>query len=641
MVRTITHEDVNVTDADELFSAGALDNQIRPKVNGGIPDAVSANREPVFKLAWASFPDQPSLKALIAAQGSEAAGEPLSNASVEYAERGETLLLILGGQSPGEKPGINILQFPAYSPPLQQVKGKNGISESMPLHDRFAFRDSLAPTGTSNFTTKTPPEDFILLPRSSPYFALAHDPIALIITLTPDPNLPAVEGAQAQRTVEAYRFPPPRSSVVPPSPGRKNFAQPGDGERVVAMTPAPLSGAGGSRPSSPRSFSPSGGWKLPWTSSSNPPSPKQSPSLSVGQSPRLTPVNSRPSPLLRVPSPDSFVSTNSQPGAPRRVRDRRKYRIPSSLWSGNYAVLGCELLSLPTPTFKRLISWSIETMGEEDVPRLPLHGGMAVPDLQSHGAPDVKVAKMENYRVMITWHPDATVRFWDLSPHLLLLPTPLRFEYPGPLPHLTISLGDYLKHRDVTHLPLAKLWRDDPSKVRIKSVHLARDSLECTMTMMTGEVVIFKFKEAKSDDGEDDAEGLNDDEDPSYFPKMDMPELNKTGDKEWVEEVTELGHLAKGKTDGFKPVAIFSLKQGAVTQCAVSDIGFIAVAFASKSLAIFDMRGPDVILREGFDEDGAVMKRKRKKGNVQNVVGENSPVGAMKWVVAGLGSGQP
>jgi hypothetical protein len=52
------------------------------------------------------------------------------------------------------------------------------------------------------------------------------------------------------------------------------------------------------------------------------------------------------------------------------------------------------------------------------------------------------------------------------------------------------------------------------------------------------------------------------------------------------------------------------------------------------------MRGPDVILREGFDEDGGSVKKKRKKGNVQNVPAESSLVGSMKWVVAGLGNGE-
>jgi hypothetical protein len=252
--------------------------------------------------------------------------------------------------------------------------------------------------------------------------------------------------------------------------------------------------------------------------------------------------------------------------------------VPSSLWSGVSTVLGCEIFSLSTTNFKRLISHSIENAGHEDEPRLPLYGGAAVPDLQSHGAPDVKVVKLESYRVLATFHADATVRFWDVSPHLLLLPTPLRFEYPGPLPHLTISIGEYLKGLDMAHLPLAKLWSTDRSAVRIKSVHLAREALECVVTMSTGEVIVTKFGEAKKGAREDDLEELNDDPATpgggSYFPltKTDSADPG-AGKQEWVEEVTEIGHLARWKEDGFKPVAIFTLKRGEAVACAVSDIG--------------------------------------------------------------------
>jgi syntaxin-binding protein 5 len=57
-------------------------------------------------------------------------------------------------------------------------------------------------------------------------------------------------------------------------------------------------------------------------------------------------------------------------------------------------------------------------------------------------------------------------------------------------------------------------------------------------------------------------------------------------------------------------------------------------------MCIIDMRGPDIILREGFDEDGAKVNKRRKKGNMQNVPGESSLVGSMKWVVAGMGPGE-
>jgi hypothetical protein len=243
-------------------------------------------------------------------------------------------------------------------------------------------------------------------------------------------------------------------------------------------------------------------------------------------------------------------------------------------------VLGCELLSLPTPTFKRLISWSIETADSDAMPRLPLRGGLAVPDLLSHGAPDVKVVKMESYRVLMTFHPDATVRFWDMSPQLLVLPTPLRFEYPGPLPHLTISIGEYLKSPDIAHLPLAQLWEKDRRKVRIKAAYLARESLECVITMVTGEVIVTKFGEARRGRADDDVEELDLDGDQAgvaspmggYFPSEFAKSPPRAGD-EWVEEVSEIGHLARHSADGFKPVAIFTLKRGEPIACCVSDIG--------------------------------------------------------------------
>lgn len=547
MVRTITHEDVNVSDAEELFSAGALDNQLRRKDG---TSAISANREPIFKLSWAGFPDQPSLKALIAVQGTEAAGEPLSNATMEYAERGETLLLVLGGQSPGERPGVNILQFPAYlPPPVTAKKGPMSPSESMPLQERYAFRDSLAPTGSSFYPTRTPPEDFVLLPRSSPYFGMAHDPIAIIVSLTPDSSLSAINAPQAQRSVECWAFPPPRSTVVPPSPGRKNYVLPGEGEKIVAMTPAPVL----ARPETPRSAS--GGWKLPWTAA--------------------TPSPTGLSPTGRLSTPDSMSSVGG--GLRARTKARQRYQLPSSIWSGRLSVLTADIHSLPTSVFKRFISWSIENAGREDVPRIPIHGGLAVPDLQSHGAPDVKVAKMESYRILITSHPDATIRFWDISPHLLLLPTPLRFEYPGPLPHLTISLGTYLSHPDLSHLPLAKLWEHDRSKVIIKSVNLAREALECMVTMVSGEIIVFKFAPAKgkhpSGDDVEELDGEDGSPRDGYFPPVMSVPLQESDPNEWVEEVLEIGHLARYKVDGFKPVAIFSPKRGEVIHCAVSDIG--------------------------------------------------------------------
>jgi syntaxin-binding protein 5 len=69
--------------------------------------------------------------------------------------------------------------------------------------------------------------------------------------------------------------------------------------------------------------------------------------------------------------------------------------------------------------------------------------------------------------------------------------------------------------------------------------------------------------------GEGALEAKNND---SYFPPQ-SPQSGEGSKSEWVEEVTEIGHLARWRQDGFKPVAIFTLKRGEAVRCAVSDIG--------------------------------------------------------------------
>lgn len=55
-------------------------------------------------------------------------------------------------------------------------------------------------------------------------------------------------------------------------------------------------------------------------------------------------------------------------------------------------------------------------------------------------------------------------------------------------------------------------------------------------------------------------------------------------------------------------------------------------------MAIIDLRGPEVLLREGFNEDGEKVKKRKKA--TQNVVGEQSVIGTLKWVISGLGPGK-
>jgi syntaxin-binding protein 5 len=59
----------------------------------------------------------------------------------------------------------------------------------------------------------------------------------------------------------------------------------------------------------------------------------------------------------------------------------------------------------------------------------------------------------------------------------------------------------------------------------------------------------------------------------------------------------------------------------------VSDTGFLAVSYVEKSLCVVDLRGPDMILREGFAEEG----EKSKKG-------EASVAQSLTWSICAIGT---
>jgi hypothetical protein len=63
--------------------------------------------------------------------------------------------------------------------------------------------------------------------------------------------------------------------------------------------------------------------------------------------------------------------------------------------------------------------------------------------------------------------------------------------------------------------------------------------------------------------------------------------------------------------------------------------GFIAVAYAQKSFVVVDMRGPDVILREGYSEDG---KKVRKRKGSQNLPAEGQTCARLKWTICRVGA---
>jgi syntaxin-binding protein 5 len=168
-------------------------------------------------------------------------------------------------------------------------------------------------------------------------------------------------------------------------------------------------------------------------------------------------------------------------------------------------------------------------------------------------------------------------RFWDVSPHILVMPMPLRFEYPAALPHLTISVTNLIKHPSLRHLPIASLYKNTPTRLRITGIDLAKTTLECLIHVESGEVFVYKFgtpKERPPDYSENTVPPTAT-TDTTYFSEA-VPEDPYDGyedTEQLAESLTPTTHLANWKNDGFKPVTILTTRRGPVIATALSDVG--------------------------------------------------------------------
>ena len=129
-----------------------------------------------------------------------------------YAD-GTTLLSVLGGLAIGDPTGIHMLELPPFVPPSGQATSAKTGNISTKLRD--ALNLSIHPVRHDLYSTTTPPEDFILLPRASPYYSLSYDPNAILVTLGPDTTLPVPAAPHADKALRAWSFPPPAGAPAP------------------------------------------------------------------------------------------------------------------------------------------------------------------------------------------------------------------------------------------------------------------------------------------------------------------------------------------------------------------------------------------------------------------------------------------
>ncbi|KZT30972.1 hypothetical protein NEOLEDRAFT_1083589 [Neolentinus lepideus HHB14362 ss-1] len=261
-------------------------------------------------------------------------------------------------------------------------------------------------------------------------------------------------------------------------------------------------------------------------------------------------------------------------GTPRRLT------LPHALWTGPAAVTSTTLHVLDRDPYEKLVRGA-----DLDEDALPLRGGSAWIDGDSAGN-DLKFAKYQPHRILISQHRDCTVQFQDISAQLRLRTesVPLQRDIPNPLPRLTIDPLFMLADPSLsTVFPPGSL-----NQLKISAVAFATESLECYIILRTGEILVYRFD---SDSGS--TKGLS----------------GKLVD----EELISLEHIAAPLRQRFHPYLVLAAKKGPVVACAPSDIGFFAASFNGGLLMIVDMRGPKIIYRS--DKDSSA---KRKSAFLRN-----------------------
>ncbi|TFK56819.1 hypothetical protein OE88DRAFT_1670312 [Heliocybe sulcata] len=258
----------------------------------------------------------------------------------------------------------------------------------------------------------------------------------------------------------------------------------------------------------------------------------------------------------------TLESMNMDDGSPRRLT------LPSLLWNGSAAVTSTTLRVLDRDPYERLVDGA-----DVDNDRLPLQGGSAWIDEDSAGN-DLKFAKYQPHRILISQHRDCTVQFQDVSAQLLLRTesAPLHRVIPNPLPQLTIDPLFVLSDPSLSTLfPPGSL-----NQLKISNVAFATESLECYIILRGGEILVYRF-----DPGSGEMHGL---------PRQLEDEV-----------LISLQHIAAPLRQRFHPYFVLAAKKGPVVACAPSDVGFFAVSFNGGLLMIVDLRGPRFIYRSDKD----------------------------------------
>lgn len=217
--------------------------------------------------------------------------------------------------------------------------------------------------------------------------------------------------------------------------------------------------------------------------------PRASPHYGMAYDPSSILITTSPNPRLPVLAAPhaargleawSFPPTSSHPAKPLRV--------PSALtWSGGGTATSVEIFSIPTRSYRRLVH-QFES-SDERADRLPLAGGKAVQKARAREATGRSGGAGEGGpRVLVSTHVDLSVRFWDVSTHVLT--GELVREFATELRHLRVEMSEVLKMGRVGEA--SRIFRERPWEVEIGRVGWSRETLELSVMFMTGDLVVLR-----------------------------------------------------------------------------------------------------------------------------------------------------
>lgn len=170
----------------------------------------------------------------------------------------------------------------------------------------------------------------------------------------------------------------------------------------------------------------------------------------------------------------------------------RRMNLPDRLnWNGNSSCTSVEVFNVSRFTYQKLTGQNIV---DESI---NLKGGKANSKMRPTASNKKARGESNEPRIMVSGHVDLTIRFHDVSDHLLIRENEngLMEQYPKPLNHLTFDIKDLLRKMENQGgdlLEANRILRERSWELEIIKFSWAYESLELAVLLSTGDVIVAK-----------------------------------------------------------------------------------------------------------------------------------------------------